>query len=73
MWSEYLHLLRDPAHILFELTMMVVVDGLLIGVGWRLGMKWVRKHDQTHHEPGVPLHRHRLNDGTVTHSPEPLP
>ena len=40
-FSEYLHLLHDPAHILFELTLMMVVDVLIIAVGYKIMWKKV--------------------------------
>lgn len=45
-WHEYTHLLRDPAHFLYELTLMLVIDGLLIGL---LVPRWIKRHDEEHH------------------------
>lgn len=48
--SDYLHLLRDPAHWMFELTLITIIDGLLIGLGWRwFTRRWVAKHDREAH------------------------
>lgn len=38
-FSEYLELLHDPAHILFELTLMVVFDFLIGYVGYKVIIK----------------------------------
>lgn len=46
---DYISILTDPAHWMFELTVQLLVDGLLLGVGWRLGMRWVKRHDRRHH------------------------
>lgn len=48
-WPEYLSLLRDPAHILFELTLMAIFD---VGVGivaWPLVKRAVARHDAKKH------------------------
>lgn len=47
--TDYISILTDPAHWMFELTVQLLVDGLLLGVGWRLGMRWVKRHDRRHH------------------------
>lgn len=47
--ETYWELLRDPAHWLFELTLMGLVDGLLIGVGLRLFKRWLKRHDREVH------------------------
>jgi hypothetical protein len=47
--SEYLSLLRDPGHLLYELTLMLLIDGLLIGVGLKFFRKWLRRHDAEVH------------------------
>lgn len=53
--TEYVHLLHDPAHWAFELTVQLLVDGLLIGVGWKAAMRWVKRHDRKHHADYVDL------------------
>lgn len=45
MWSEYVHLLHDPAHIAFELTLMFIIDLSLVPFIKRA----VRKHDKEKH------------------------
>ena len=59
--DEYLHLLRDPAHLLVELTFVLLVDLLLLGVI----VPWVRRsirrdhleQDAEHGVVHVPKHR----------------
>lgn len=40
-WDEYVHLLQDPAHILFEITLSVVFDFVIIYLGYQLFIKRV--------------------------------
>lgn len=49
MWEEYIHLLTDPAHLMFEATLIILIDGLLLGLAIPFIKKAVRKHDKTHH------------------------
>lgn len=49
-WYErYWELLHDPAHWLFELTLMLVVDLLLLAVIWPRIQAWVKRHDKEVH------------------------
>lgn len=47
--ETYVELMKDPAHWGMELTIMVLVDGLLLGVTWPIVKRLVRKHDKEHH------------------------
>lgn len=51
--KEYFHLLRDPAHILLELTLMLIFDviiGLLLWPLVRSAFRaWLNKHDEEVH------------------------
>jgi hypothetical protein len=47
MVSEYLHLLTDPAHWAFELS----VEFVTFSVGAFFGRFWLRAHDRKHHTP----------------------
>lgn len=49
MWAdEFLHhyweILSDPAHLAVEITLMLVVDILFLGLVWPLLSRWVRNH-----------------------------
>jgi hypothetical protein len=44
--ETFLGLLQDASHWEFELFLMLVVDGLLVGVGWRWFHQWLHKHDR---------------------------
>lgn len=48
-WAEYVSLLHDPAHLLLELTIMLVFDGLLLGLAIPFIKRAVRKHDRENH------------------------
>lgn len=41
---EYLQLVRDPAHIALELTLMAIFDGLVFGLIWKLLKNYVNRH-----------------------------
>lgn len=41
---EYFQLVRDPAHIALELTLMAVFDGIIFGLIWRALRSYVRSH-----------------------------
>lgn len=41
---EYLHLIRDPAHVALELTLMAVFDGIIFGLIWKALRNYVRRH-----------------------------
>lgn len=47
--EQYFHLLTNPAHIAFELTLMIIIDGLLIGLAWPIIKNKVAKHDREVH------------------------
>lgn len=51
--ETYLDLLSDPAHWAFELTLMLLFDGLLLGLAWPLVKRAVRRHDERHHPDDV--------------------
>lgn len=48
-WQEYTHLLTDPAHIAFELTLMAIIDGMILKL---LVPHWIKRHDrEVHNHP----------------------
>ena len=53
-WDKYLELLGDPAHWAFEITVTVIVDLIIIGLLWPLVVRWVKRHDETHHPNDLP-------------------
>lgn len=76
-------LLRDAPHWEFELFLMALVDGLIVGVGVRQFKRWHRTHDREQHrvapinddgadDPGIPEdvsapHIHAVGDPTQVH------
>lgn len=42
--ETFLTLLRDAAHWEFELFLMLAVDGLVLGLGWRFFHRWLHRH-----------------------------
>lgn len=69
LWERYLELLTDPAHILFELTISVLFDLLIVYLGYQLLLKRIilpklrrdihREIDAEHH---VEHHDHSEGD-----------
>lgn len=51
-YQQYVELLRNPAHWLFELTLMVVVDLLLLAIVWPRIQSWIKRHDKEVHGSG---------------------
>jgi hypothetical protein len=49
LWEEYRELITDPAHLLLEATLIVAIDGLLLGLAVPFVRRWIRKHDREHH------------------------
>lgn len=51
--QEYLELLQNPAHWMFEITLVIIIDVLLGMVLWPLVKKAIAKHDrEVHHTEG---------------------
>lgn len=55
--SEFLHgyteLLTDPAHLAYEVTLIIFIDVLLVGFAWPFVKRGIRRHDKTHHGGGA--------------------
>lgn len=49
LWSEYRALITDPAHLLLEATLILAVDGILLGIAVPFIKRAVRKHDREEH------------------------
>ena len=45
--EEYIHLLKNPAHWLFEITVEIVIGGLILSIIWPK-LKQVLKHLEEH-------------------------
>lgn len=67
--DEYIQLLHDPAHILFELTFSVVFDFLIVYLGYQIFIKRVviprlrhEIHQEIDDEHHVAHHEHQTGD-----------
>ena len=49
IWEEYVNLITDPAHILLEITLIIVVDVLIGMLAWPFIKNWIKKHDEKKH------------------------
>jgi len=47
--TEYYELITDPAHLLLEATLIVVVDGIIGALLFPFAKRWLRKHDSDVH------------------------
>lgn len=48
-FHEYAGLMRDPAHLAVELTLMVLVDGVFLGLAWPALRRTVDRRVQREH------------------------
>jgi hypothetical protein len=48
-FTEYLSLLHDPAHILLELTLILIFDGAIGMMLLPFAKRWLKNHDKTKH------------------------
>lgn len=76
-FTEYFELLTNPAHIVFELTLMAIVDGLLIGLLWPLFRRFVdyklrKQHEAFDREHGIHHHGDHVHiDPDILHAEHP--
>lgn len=68
-FDEYLALLQDPAHILFEITIGILFDLIIVYVGYQLIVKRLiiprlRRdiHKEIDDEHGIKHHTHAVDD-----------
>ena len=59
--GEYWSILTDPAHVAVELTLMLLLDGLLLGLLWPLIRRFIdeklrRQHEVFDEEHGIHHH-----------------
>lgn len=68
MHETFWDLIRDAAHWEFELFLMLVVDGLIVGVGWRyLCLHWRKSRGCEHDQRGSLT---KLTAGEVPKNPD---
>ncbi|QIN94085.1 hypothetical protein PP459_gp148 [Streptomyces phage Wakanda] len=49
VFHHYVELLSDPAHLMVELTFILVIDGLFLGLVWPLVKKSINKRVEAEH------------------------
>lgn len=49
VWAEYVELVTDPAHLMLEATLVLVIDVLLGALLWPVIRRAVRRHDREVH------------------------
>lgn len=47
--ETYWELMRDPAHWLFEITLILIFDVIIGMVAWPFVKKWIKNHDEKKH------------------------
>lgn len=60
-FQAYWHILSDPAHLAVEVTLMIVLDGILLGLLWPMIRSYVnaklqRQHEELDAEHGIKHH-----------------
>ena len=53
IWDSYVDLITDPAHLLLEATLILVIDVIIGMIAWPFIKKWIKEHDRKKH-----AHRH---------------
>lgn len=48
--KEYWSILTDPAHVAVEITLMILLDGLLLGLLWPMIRRYVNRKLHQQHE-----------------------
>lgn len=49
LWQDYLSVLRDPAHVLVELTVELLTGGIFGAMLWPRFKAWMKRHDEEEH------------------------
>lgn len=47
--ETYWELMKDPAHWLFELTLIVIFDVIIGAIAWPFIKRWIKEHDRKKH------------------------
>ena len=75
--AEYWEIMTDPAHVAVELTFLVVVDGILVGLLWPLIRRFLdaklhTQHEQFDLEHGIHHHGDHVHiDPSILHAEHP--
>lgn len=71
--ADYWSLLTDPAHVAVELTLMLLLDGVLLGLLWPLVRRFIdaklhRQHERFDEEHGIHHHGDHVHiDPEIVH------
>ena len=70
-FHDYLHILEDPAHLAVEFTMMIVLDGIILGLIWPLVKRFIdsrlqRQHEMLDAEHGIKHHQDHVHHDTLS-------
>ncbi|GAB2989640.1 hypothetical protein [Nocardioides montaniterrae] len=74
--KEYWSILTDPAHVAVEVTLMILLDGILLGLAWPavrryFNAKLERAHRELDEEHGIVHHGDHIHrDGIDVPAPE---
>jgi len=78
-FAEYVSILTDPAHVAVELTFLVVIDGLLVGLLWPLIQRFVdaklrKQHEEFDRDHGIHHHGDHVHiDPEILHPQDEHP
>ena len=53
VWQSYLDLVTDPAHLMLEATLIILIDVILVGLCWPLIKRAIKRHDREVHGHGT--------------------
>lgn len=62
LWDSYLDLVTDPAHLLLELTLILIIDVIIGMVAWPFIKAAISRHDARKH-PERNCDHAQANDG----------
>jgi hypothetical protein len=78
-FAEYMSILTDPAHVAVELTFLVLIDGLLVGLLWPLIQRFLdarlrKQHEEFDREHGIHHHGDHIHiDPEIMHPQDEHP
>ncbi len=49
LFQRYWELVTDPAHLLLELTLIILIDVIIGMIAWPFAKKWLKEHDRKKH------------------------
>lgn len=49
LWDQYIELVTDPAHLMLELTLIILIDVIIGMVAWPFIKRAIARHDEKKH------------------------